>query len=183
MFQNIFGTDLLTEWKIIMLNIKKLSSRSATLSTTTYTYVGFPGIDKHFTVHPNDQTDANDFLIVYYNCADKRNYIISPDYPNLQELFDKKLENISRSVLYRAIYSSGVEFIIPIFLSDTNPMSAYLQSMMGIAQKGTWLNRISDKDYSIDNNPCNVNWSALTFDELFDKALSDYVIEDDQHPV
>ena len=166
-----------------MLNINKLSS-NVVIPHNPYTYVGLPGINKPFAVHPVDQTDPGKYLSIYFNYHDKRNYVIDQStYTDWQDLYERKLENLSRSVLYRGLYSNGVEFIIPVFLSDTNPISAYLLNLMEIAQKGAWLNRIAANDYSIDSNTYNATWSALTFEELLDKALSEYVIEDDQHPV
>ena len=145
------------------------------------TYVGLPGVGMTFTVHPNDQTNANSRACIYYNSANRRNYIIdSSTYSNYEELYENILENLTSSVLYRAMYSNGIEFIIPI---HDYAGKTVLNKTIEEAKKGNWFKRNTGNIYQIDGSDHMETWSTLTFNQLINQAFEGFVIDNEDHPL
>ena len=148
--------------------------------TKQSTYVGLPGKGRTFTVHPTDQTDENRAAHLYYNKDNKRSYIIDAStYPDVEELYENLLEGLTSSVLYRAMYSDGNEFIIPIHDYANNTV---LNDIINLGKQATWFERINN-EYRVDHSAHLATWSKLTFEQLLDQAFDGFVIDNEDHPL
>lgn len=157
-------------------------------------YVGLPGVGLPFTVHPTDKTAEDKRIYLFYSRQDRCTYAISPAYPNIKWLFDDKTADLSEAILYRGIYNTGVEFIIPLACYQ-NRYQLSVQAMLADARQGQWLVRNPDKkvsynpydsaqfDYDISQHVGPPEWSNRPFDELIMSTFKHRIIDGPDHPV
>ena len=149
-------------------------------------YVGLPYENIPVFVHPVDAIPESIYLV--YDKFDRAQYCIDPGYVERDNLFAKNIKFLTSNALYRAIDVNGKEFIIPVANYDADYKESLLQMIEDSgAGNGNWIVRtqsVANKrfDYYVSHSPIALpKWSDSTFDELFEKAFSKHLIEDDNH--
>lgn len=153
-------------------------------------YVGLPGIDVPFTVHPLDQTPSGKKAILFYSQADSCTYLISSNYPDYTSMANKGYANVGAAELYRGIYSNGKEIVIPLYAYG-NDYEDSVREMVEKAQDGIWLVRKPDTaigdEKAVSFEPSAYNeipkWSSRPFGELLRRCFKDHIIDSPNHPV
>ncbi|MDO9139784.1 MAG: hypothetical protein U1E26_11735 [Coriobacteriia bacterium] len=146
-------------------------------------YVGAPGENKPFTIHPDDQTDPNERIYLYYDRLSKRMHIFNPDsYEGIESLPKKKILGFTSSVLYRGIYIDGSELVVPVYDYAANTELS-LSEVVEIAQSGEWMVRDSNNQYDIYKSNDKPKWSDNSFEDLLQIAFEGHVIESESHPL
>jgi hypothetical protein len=145
-----------------------------------------PGKQTFFRVHPGEAFRRNIALLEYGDDIDKETYLVDP------ALHTDLADNIRRVTIFTAITRQGSIVLVPVRLPNSHRKdlaATSLREAMEIAME-RWVKVIWNAELKAFETHVAAGklpdpvWPAnLAFADLFDRAFSDKVINDMEHPV